>query len=346
VAPFAQAIAQLQEGDFMRFIHSSKFNTESRNRVRGIETEPMETRKKLFGIRSGLAAALICGCLDWAQGMQYEPFRFCLESAKVDSSLTWVRVDDGFGVPPPYKEVRHFQYQPAGCLPGKTVGVYDYGDMPDITTYTLRPGQRVADYTRRFENGVTATGTEYYSASGKLDSSFYSEDVVDEVEGSFKFRRLKRYITKPDYELVQTFIGYDDGPLEFSQGDSIVSNDSGKTVYSRGENENRVTECVSRGKTFVCTPTQVDDEENKLKIIWFLDQGRPDSMQVFLGDGTLYYSTTYFWSSRQGVDIRARNPRAALHRSANIPKFRFDLRGRRLGSGHGAKSNRAFTIPR
>ena len=320
----------------MSFIHSVTFETYCR--ARSPKADSVETRKGFSGTRFSLAAAAICGCLGWPQAMQYQPYPLCTETAKVDSARTKVFIDDGFGIPPPYKEVRTYQYQPGSCLPSKMVGVYDYGDMPDNKTYTLRAGQKVVDYTERFENGATATGTEYYSAAGKLDSSYYRENVVDKVNGDYKFTRFQRFITSAKYELVQTFIAYDNDPLEFSQGDSIIANDSGKTVYSKGEYENRTTECVTRGKTFVCTPTKVTDKEGKLKITWFLNQNRPDSMQVALSDGSLYYSNVYFWSSRQSVNIPLRNPGGALHQASDIPKFYFDLRGRRSGLGHGAEA--------
>lgn len=306
-----------------------------------------ESRKGNFRIRFrfGLSVSVVCGCLGGVQAMQYEPFRFCLETAKVDSSRTWVFVDDGFGAPPPYKEDKYYQYQPDGCLPSETVGKYDYGDMPDIKTFTPRPGGRAVDYTQRFENGLKVTGTEFYSTSGRLDSSFYYEDVVDELDGNFKFTRVQRHVIKPEYELVKSYIAYDDGPLMFSQGDSIVANDSGKTVYSRGDYENRITECVTRAETFICVPTKVEDEEPRLEITWFLNRERPDSMHVALEDGTLYYSRIYFWSPNQVAGFQVRTPAPTDHQSAILPKTYFDLRGRRLGNGQGVRVRPNGLVP-
>jgi hypothetical protein len=278
----------------------------------------------------------LVGCLlDLSQGMIFDPFESCLKSAQVDSILVW-----GWEVEPkmeptpqPYRSLYTAAYQPGTCMLAKETWLDFRMNGPNIGTFTMRPGTRTVDVVAVSADGTKMTGTNYYTAEGKLDSTESNETVEDETGKSMVQTTRSRILAKPGYDLAQVLVRKGTRPWTLVQQDSIVPKGTGRIIYSKGET-NAVTTCVSDGKTYSCTPVGTRSSEELHKQVWYLTGERVDSLQWFSLEGVHFETNIWFWSGRSGTRI-VRKSNVSSPWMAK-PGTAFDAAGRRL-----TQSNRA-----
>ncbi|MBW8890243.1 MAG: hypothetical protein JF616_21015 [Fibrobacteres bacterium] len=278
----------------------------------------------------------LVGCLQGlTQGMIFDPFDHCLKSAQVDSILVlgWEASPGMEPTSPPYRSFYTAAYQPGTCMLAKETWLDFEMKGPNIGTYTLRPRTRTVDVVAVSADGSQMTGTNYYTAEGKIDSTEYYETVEDETGKSVIQTTRSRSLAKPGYDLVQVLVRKGTRPWTLVQQDSIVPNGMGKIIFSKGET-NAVTTCVSDWKTYACTPVGTSSSEELHKQVWYLTGDRVDSLRWFSLEGVHFETNIWFWSARSNTRaIRKSNvssPRMAK------PGTAYDMAGRRLTA-----SNRA-----
>jgi hypothetical protein len=278
---------------------------------------------------NGKILAAFIGCfMSVSQGMIYEPFATCAESAKVDSIQEWIWVDSAMGsAPPPYRSLYTVAYQPGTCLPARDFFKGYWMEKPNIGTFTLRPGTGTVDYVVALGDGTRLTGTTYFRASGKMDSTEYTENVRDRSGKIVMQTTRSRFLAKSGYELAQVLVREGTGPWTQVQQDSIVPNDAGKTVYSKGE-VNAVTPCVADGNTYACTPVGTGSSGELPKQVWYLTGERVDSLRYYDPGGVLLQTDKWFWSGRAATRA-IRKARIGSPRTAG-PGTAFDVAGRKL----------------
>lgn len=97
------------------------------------------------------------------------------------------------------------------------------------------------------------TGTNYYTAEGKIDSTEYYETVEDDTGKSVMQATRSRTLSKPGYDLVQVLVRKGTRPWTLVQQDSVVAKGTVRIIYSKGET-NAVTTCVSDRKSNASSP--------------------------------------------------------------------------------------------
>jgi hypothetical protein len=291
-----------------------------------------------------LFGAVIGGFWGAAAAMDYEPFPNCTEAAQVDSALEVVLTDESLDPDlAPYLGHTHSKYYPGTCYLKQQVRQYYYLSGETSTfEYTPRSTPRVYDVTwqRIPADRFDITGTVFYSALGEIDSALY-RNILGSDSGTFDTSYSKfRHIAKPEYSLLQTFFGSAGGNWDFLWGDSIVTTANGKTVYSVDGGDTVVAQCGSVGPTYVCEEAPSSNGSDPRKSIWFLTQGRKDSLQTW-ENGQLIATEKYFWSARS-AGIRSPRVRALGPAAASLWDG-FDVLGRARSGSERASS--AKTAP-
>jgi hypothetical protein len=284
-----------------------------------------------------ILATVICCLMGHSQGMIYEPFETCVESAKVDSTQEWTVVTDPdmAPTPPPYRSLYTVSYQPGTCMLAKDFYLGYWMDKPNLGTYTLRPGTKTIDYVVDFSDGTQIKGTNYYTAGTAMqgtqgmDSSDAIETVTDEMGKKVTWTTRTSSLAKPGYELFQVRQREGTGPWTLIQQDSVVTNGTGKIIYSTGD-VIVVTTCVSAGKTYTCTPVVTKSQDAQFTEAYYLTGGRVDSLQYINKNGVHIMTEKWFWSSRSGSRIVKKAP-VASPRMAN-PGTAFDVTGRKFSN--------------
>lgn len=272
----------------------------------------------------------LVGCLlGLSHGMIFDPFEPCVESAQVDSILIWSWEEDPDmePTPPPYRSLYTAAYQTGTCMPAKETWLDFRMSGPNIGTYTLRPGTRTADVVAVSADGNKMTGTNFFSAEGKVDSAEYYENAEDETGKNVMQTIRTRNLAKPGYDLVQVLVRKGTRPWTLVQQDSIVRKGTAKIIYSKGET-NAVTTCSSVGKTYACSPMVTGTSKELHRQVWYLTGDRVDSLRWFTLDGVHFETNIWFWSGRSNTrNIRKGNvPSPRMAKSGNA----FDVAGRRF----------------
>jgi hypothetical protein len=279
-----------------------------------------------------LVVAAVLGFSGVSRGLEYDPFPTCSEAWKADSMLvTLQKVDSesaASGARITTQELTRFQYVPGTCIP-RLILKGDPGSDLGIrkTEFHERIPLRVYDVLEStVPNKDLQPGAAFYSEQGKLDSSMWIiPHVFPPVENDSGFM-ITRYVDGPGYSLIESLSRHGSGPSFRSAVDSIVDDDSGRTVRSFHQAEGSwTTRCRTEGPTYVCELKWDRDLMYAEKRTWFLTQGRPDSLQLRIG-GVLYYSTRYYWASGStGI-------KAAPTRGKSVPSHGlwegFDILGR------------------
>jgi hypothetical protein len=274
----------------------------------------------------------LVGCLlGLSQGMIFDPFETCVKSAQVDSIQVWgLVVDPKMATPPPYRSLYKVAYQPGTCMLAKETWLDYWMNEPNTGTYTLRPGTRTVDVVAVSADGTEMTGTKYYTAEGKFDSTEFNETVEDETGKNVMQTTRSRILAKSGYDLVQVLVRKGTRPWTLVQQDSMVPKGMGQIIYSKGET-NAVTTCVSDGKTYACTPVGTSSSEELQKQVWYLTGDRVDSLRWFSLEGVHVETNIWFWSSRSNTSIAKRagipspwmaKPGTPLTRPAASPRNR------------------------
>jgi hypothetical protein len=279
----------------------------------------------------------LIGCLlGVSQGMIFDPFEPCLKSVQVDSILVlgWDADPDIEPTPSPYRSLYTAAYQPGTCMLAKETWLEFGMNGPNIGTFSLRPGTRIVDAVAASADGTGMTGTKYYTAEGKMDSSEYYEIVEDGTGKSVIQTTRSRILAKPGYDLAQVLVRKGTGPWTLVQQDSIVPNGTGQIIYSKGET-NAVTTCVSDRKTYACTPVGTSSSEELRKQVWYLTGDRVDSLRWFSPEGVHFETNIWFWSVRSNTRI-ARKSNVSSPRMAK-PGTAFDVAGRKVPGSNRAQ---------
>jgi hypothetical protein len=279
----------------------------------------------------------LVGCLlGPSQGMIFDPFEPCVESAQVDSILVWGLEEDPDmePTPPPYRSLYTAAYHPGTCMLAKEIWFDCRMNDPNIGTFTLRPGTRTVDLVAVSADGIARTGTNYYTAEGKLDSTEYNE-IMEDVTGKNVMQTTRtRILAKAGYDLAQVLVRKGTRPWTLVQQDSMVPKGTGRIIYSRGET-NAVTTCVSDGKTYSCTPVVTSSTEELHKQVWYLTGDRVDSLRWFSLEGVHFETNVWFWSGRSNTRIvRKSNVSSPSMAKSGTP---FDAAGRRFPESNRAK---------
>jgi hypothetical protein len=301
------------------------------------------THFRLFG-------ALIGGFWGAAAAMDYQPFPNCTETAQVDSSRELVYMDATLDPDlAPYTGHEWFRYFPRSCYPMQIVQQpYHLPDRTYRVDYHQGPTPGVFEFvwTVTGDDSGFITGTAYLSTLGEMDSTWFRFTQESETGRFDTIWAQQKTIRTPQYQLIRTYERGENGPWEFSWGDSIVATAAGKTIYSVEGEDTVVTRCGDNGPTYVCEESPSSNGMRPRKSIWFLTQGRKDSLQVW--EGMVLVSTeTYFWSGRSaGI----RSPRVRMKGPAAASVWNeFDIMGRtrsHRSTTDRAKPDRNKTWPR
>lgn len=276
----------------------------------------------------GLIVSGFCGI---APAMIFEPFPICTETSKVDSSLEVVQKDASLNPDSaPYLGRSTAEYYPGTChlkrfvqepyyLPGQTF----------VVEYTPRTTPGTYDFIWKTvpDDRDQISGTVYYSLRGEEDSSLYRY-IVRADSGTLDTSYSKSlHITGPDYQLIQALLSKDGKSWEFIWGDSILSGPDGKSVYTLINGKVSETQCGFESGTYVCAESPSSNGTAPRKSIWFLTQGRKDSVQIW-ENGDLISTEKYFWSAKSaGIKIPRLHPHAP---SAATVRRDFDIMGRTM----------------
>jgi hypothetical protein len=266
------------------------------------------------------------GCLmGVSQGMTYEPFQTCTETAQVDSTEITTWVDTLETDPPPYLSRETFGYRAGTCMPAKDVYDAYWMGSPQVGNCTLRPAGRINDCVTMMDNGTKREVTMYYAAGGKVDSTLIVETPED--NSLPKETTLIRYLAKTGYDLIRTDLRDGNGPWSQILQDSIVTKGTGKVIYTKGD-VNTVTTCIADGNTYACTPVGTSSYGELEKQVWYLTGGRVDSLGTYDLQGVHIGTEKWFWSARSGnsAAVKARVSSPWMARSGTV----FDVAGRRL----------------
>jgi hypothetical protein len=282
-----------------------------------------------------ILTSIICCLMVHSQGMIYGPFDSCLESAKVDSTQEWTVVTDPdmAPTPPPYRSLYTATYYPGTCMVAKDFYLGYWMDKPNIGSFTLRPGTKTSDYVIDFSDGTQNKGTNYYAAgtampgSYGMDSTDAIEIVTDEMGKKVTWTTRTSILAKPGYQLVQVRKREGTGPWTLTQQDSVVTNGTGKIIYSTGD-VIMVTTCVSKAKTYTCTPVVTKSQDAQFTEAYYLTGGRVDSLQYINKNGVHIMTEKWFWSNSSGSRI-AGKAAVSSPRMAN-PGSTFDVTGRKF----------------
>jgi hypothetical protein len=281
-----------------------------------------------------MLAISIGGLTGLSQGMIYDPFQTCAETAQVDSIQITTWVDSLESGPPPYRSLERFAYHAGTCMPSQDVYDAYWMGSPEIGNCTLRPGGRINDCVTMMDNGTKREVTTYYAATGKTDSTLIVETPKD--LGRFpKETTLIRYLAKTGYDLIQMELRDGNGPWSRIMQDSIVAKGTGKVIYTQGE-VNAVTTCVADGKTYACTPVGTSSDGELRKQVWYLTGERVDSLRYYDPKGVYLETDKWFWSPRS-INSTAIKARAASPRMAG-PGTVFDAAGRKLPEAERARA--------
>jgi hypothetical protein len=288
----------------------------------------------------------LVGCLfGLPQGMIFDPFESCLKSAQVDSILVlgWEVEPETEPTPPPYRSLYTAAYQPGTCMLAQETWLEFGMSGPNIGTFTLRPGTRIADVVAVSADGREMTGTNFYTAEGKLDSTESNETVEDGTGKSVMQTIRTRILAKPGYDLAQVLMRKGTRPWTLVQQDSIVPNGTGRIIHSRGET-NAVTTCVSDGKTYSCTPVATGSSEELHKQVWYLTGDRVDSLRWFSPEGVHFETNIWVWSGRS----KTRTVRKTKVPSPWMAKAgtAFDAAGRRFPGSNRAQPRSLKAVAR
>ncbi|GEM_PF-6740685 len=278
--------------------------------------------------------AFVAGFLSLGEAMFYEPFPDCTERAQVDSIHITVQKGENLdSTKGPYFGSTFLQYFPGTCY-NKLVVEKSY--YPKGSTYTTeyfpRSNPGIFNFVQKSpdSDSFNVSGTQIYSSSGELDSSNYRYitrmkfDWMDSVWVDTGYGQAK-YTRTPQYQLIKLFDRRQpDSAWEFQDGDSAVSNGSGKIIYGLVF-PSITTRCIDEGITYVCSESGGGSNYHLKKMIWFLTQGRKDSLQTW-ENGDLITTEKYFWSARSaGIWT----PRIRPHLpAANAEWNDFDIMGR------------------
>lgn len=276
-----------------------------------------------------LLGVVISGILGSASAMDYEPFPNCTDAAQVDSTRKLVYKDESLKPElAPYSGYNRYRYFPGSCYPLQVI----------YQLYYLRDQVYRIDYQKGSAPGVlefvwTMTeldssflfGTEYFSASGGIDSSKSWHINPSESGGLDTDFVLGKTTRTPEYQLIRNYRRIGHASMEYVWGDSIVATATGKTVYSVDGEDTVVTRCGNVGATYVCEESPSPNGFRPRKSIWFLTQGRKDSLQTW-EDGELLSTEKYFWSART-AGIRAPRIRGKATAATSIWD-EFDIMGR------------------
>ncbi|MDB5050841.1 MAG: hypothetical protein JWO30_3912 [Fibrobacteres bacterium] len=274
--------------------------------------------------------AAIWGISGVSHGMEYEPFPTCTESAQVDSLQETVFVDETLDpAQAPFTGTSHFKYVPGTCFLSQTIRYpYYLEGMAIKTDYRERTALLAYDFDLNTvpAGPDTTVGTMYYSSLGAVDSITFRSThikpggIPDTAFGLF------RYTRKPAYQLVEDLVRHGSATWTVIEKDSVVEDLSGKTIYTQGEDdEPYTTKCSLKGQTYECDQIREGMADPVAKDIWFLTQGRTDSLQHW-SMGTLTASERYFWSSKSAA-IRLVKGRGKPPATASLWND-FDLMGR------------------
>jgi hypothetical protein len=279
----------------------------------------------------------LVGCLlGLSEGMIFDPFKTCVKSAQVDSILVWgLEVDpDMAPMPPPYRSLYTTAYQPGTCMLARETWLDHRMSGPNIGTYTLRPGTRTVDVVAVSADGTEMTGTNHYTADGKLDSTEYNETVVDETGRKVMQTTRTRILARPGYDRVQVLVRRGTRPWTLVQQDSVVPKGTGRIIYSKGET-NAVTTCVSDGKTYACTPVGTGSSDELHKQVWYLTGDRVDSLRWYSPEGVHFETNIWFWSERTNAGIVGKSKVSSPWRAKTGTAF--DAAGRRFPASNRAQ---------
>jgi hypothetical protein len=291
-----------------------------------------------------LLGAVIGGFWGPAAAMEYEPLPNCTEAAQVDSSRETVYKDATLDPDlAPYTGYELYRYFPRTCYPLQVVQQpYHLPDRIYRIDYHQGSSLGVFDFVWSVAGGDSGmlSGTAYFSASGEMDSGSFRYTVERET-GEFDTLLVRRKTLRTQqYQLIRDYQRIADGAVEIFWGDSIVATASGKTIYSVDREDTVVTRCGNDGPTYVCEESPSMNGFRPRKSIWFLTQGRKDSLQIW-EDGELVSTERYFWSARP-AGIRTPRVRTILPGAASVWD-EFDIMGRtRMNrtASDGAKSDR------
>lgn len=273
-----------------------------------------------------ILAIIIGGFTGLSQGMTYEPFQTCTDTAQVDSIRITTWVDSLETAPPPYRSLETFAYHAGTCMPAKDVYEAYWMGSPEIGNCTLRSGNRINDCVTMKDNGTKREVTMYYAASGKVDSTLIVETPKD-LSRFPKETTLIRYLAETGYDLIRMDLRDGNGPWSQIMQDSIVTKGTGKVIYTKGE-VNTVTTCLANGNTYACTPVAAGSGGESQKQVWYLTGGRVDSLSYYDLKGVHIGTDKWFWSARSGnstaIKARISSPWSAR------PGTVFDMAGRKL----------------
>lgn len=276
------------------------------------------------GIIPALLLAVPC-----AQGMTYEPFHFCTESARVDSLVDRVWIDESL-IPEnaPYSGVLRYTYHPGTCIPSQVVQKPYYMDHDLTFNYALRADGRSLDFTLGPGEDMLR-GLIWVTVDGKVDSILLREPGFDGDPADSVYR-MERHVQKTGYQSITKSIRRGAGPWTLFSSDSIVTSGDITTIHTVDEEGNHITRCAQDGATYACIPTPVGPVNTELhKEVWHLSGTRVDSLRTYKLDGRLESVRYYYWSPRGSIAVRKlRKHPGGFRRPVNGFGYRLD--GRRI----------------